>query len=372
MLFAIASGEPPQLDAPETFSAPFRDVVAAALTRDMEQRPVSGELLKHPFLAAAQRGALLALAARALHCKHNPKPPARSDQEATLRRSESDDTLQRDDGTLQRDDGTMANGDGTFCADDTGGGTFCARGSEGGTLGGTFCAADTVCGTFCAADTVDGNFCAAGSTAGGASCAYLGAFGADSAETGGTLRAGSAELGGGALCADRGGALCADPASTCTSSTVSAADSYHTAYGEPAWPPHLSRESSAVSPTVPPMPPVVRAVSPTVPPMSPVARLTHGVSMDDSQLNLGHRSRARLAEGEDEAGSAGAPPHLPRAASDDALFERAVGRFDAAEGKRRPQPFASTGGEALPGERTAGAMRSWGAEPDANANCTIS
>ena len=88
--------------------------------------------------------------------------------------------------------------------------------------------------------------------------------------------------------------------------------------------------------------------------------------MDDSQLNLVSRlTRARFTEmGEGE----GAPPRLRRAASDDALFERAVGRFDAPKGKSRP-PFTSTGGEALPGETAWGEMNPWG---DAKANCTIS
>lgn len=63
-----------------------------------------------------------------------------------------------------------------------------------------------------------------------------------------------------------------------------------------------------------------------------------------------------------------AAPHKVRAASDDALFERAVGRFDAPKGKSRP-PFTSTGGEALPGETAWGEMNPWG---DAKANCTIS
>ena len=75
-------------------------------------------------------------------------------------------------------------------------------------------------------------------------------------------------------------------------------------------------------------------------------------------------TRERLDESEGE----GAPPRLIRAASDDALFERAVGRFDAPKGKSRP-PFTSTGGEALPGETAWGEMNPWG---DAKANCTIS
>ena len=87
--------------------------------------------------------------------------------------------------------------------------------------------------------------------------------------------------------------------------------------------------------------------------------------MDDSQLNLSRLTRARFTESEDD----GAPPRLIRAASDDALFERAVGRFDAPKGKSQTPYFTSTGGEALPGEAPWGEMTPWG---DAKANCTIS
>ena len=87
--------------------------------------------------------------------------------------------------------------------------------------------------------------------------------------------------------------------------------------------------------------------------------------MDDSQLNLVSRlTRARITEmGEGE----GAPPRLRRAASDDALFERAVGHFDAPEGKSQP-PSTSPGGRVPPW----GEMNPWGAEPDAKSNCTVS
>ena len=92
--------------------------------------------------------------------------------------------------------------------------------------------------------------------------------------------------------------------------------------------------------------------------------------MDDSQLNLSYLTRERLDESEGE----GALPRLIRAASDDALFERAVSRFDAREDKRRPQPFArpSTGRDTLPGEGTWETMSPGGARLNANANCTIS
>ena len=285
VLFAIVSGEPPQLDAPDDFSELFCDFLSAALTKDTEQRPTSGELLQHPFLAAAQRSALLNLAERALYYKNNPKPRAKSGEDATLRRSESDATLRRDDGTLQQDDGTMANGGGTCCTGDTESGTFCARA--------------TGCGTFCAA----------GSTAGGTFCPAhpQGGAGAASVEMLGTLRAG---------------------ASRPRCDAVSTGD-----YS-------------------------------MMPPIYPATRMTRGGSMDDSQLNLSRLTRARFTESEGE----GAPPRLIRAASDDALFERAVGRFDAPKGKSQP-PFTSTGGEALPGETPWGEMNPWG---DAKANCTIS
>ena len=292
VLFAIVSGEPPQLDAPDDFSELFCDFLGAALTKDTEQRPTSGELLQHPFLAAAQRSALLNLAERALYYKNNPKPRAKSGEGATLRRSESDATLRRDDGTLQQDDGTLQQDDGTTT---NGGGTFCA----GDTEGGTFCARATGCGTFCAA----------GSTAGGTFCPAhpQGGAGAASVEMLGTLRAG---------------------ASRPRCDAVSTGD-----YS-------------------------------MMPPIYPATRMTRGGSMDDSQLNLSRLTRARFTESEGE----GAPPRLIRAASDDALFERAVGRFDAPKGKSQP-PFTSTGGEALPGETPWGEMNPWG---DAKANCTIS
>ena len=339
VLFAIVSGEPPQLDAPDGFSESFRDFLGAALTKDTEQRPVSGELLKHPFLAAAQRSTLLSLAERALYYKNNPKPRAKSDEDATLRRGENDATLQRDEGTLRRDpDGIMTNGDGTFCAGDT-------------TGGGTFRAGDTGGGTFCAGDTGGGTFCAVGSTAGGTFCAHPDAVGgASSVEMLGTLRTGAARP-------------------RCVAiSTASSTDLYHTVYPMPTLPNGLAprRGSSAY---------------PILPPIYPIARMTHGGSMDDSQLNLGHLTKARwFAEGEDEDSEAGVPlPRLTRAASDDALFERAVSRFDAPEGKRRPQPFASPGKgrangslTALPGEESSGETNPWGSRPNANANCTIS
>ena len=97
--------------------------------------------------------------------------------------------------------------------------------------------------------------------------------------------------------------------------------------------------------------------------------------MDDSQLNLSHLTRERyFDESESGGGDAGAPPRLIRAASDDALFERAVSRFDTREGKIRPQPSAhlSTGRGALPGEETWEAMSPGGSRANANANCTIS
>ena len=82
------------------------------------------------------------------------------------------------------------------------------------------------------------------------------------------------------------------------------------------------------------------------------------------------RTRERLDESEGE----GAPPRLIRAASDDALFERAVSRFDTREDKRRPQPFArpGTSRDTLPGEGTWETMSPGGARLNANANCTIS
>ena len=323
VLFAIVSGEPPQLDAPDDFSQSFRDFLSAALTKDTEQRPVSGELLKHPFLAAAQRSALLNLAERALYYKNNPKPRATSGEDATLRRGENDATLQRDDGTLQQGAGTMTNGGGTFCGGDTEGGTFCAGATEGGTFcagateGGTFCAGGTGGGTFCAGGTGGGTFCAgdagsgifytAGSSAGGTFCAHpQGGAGAASSEILGTLRAGASR-------------------------------------------PRCDAVSTGVS---------------TMPPIYPVTRMTHGGSMDDSQLNLSRLTRARFTEmGEGE----GAPPRLRRAASDDALFERAVGCFDAPGGKSLP-PSTSPGGRVPPW----GEMNPWGAEPDAKSNCTVS
>ena len=69
-----------------------------------------------------------------------------------------------------------------------------------------------------------------------------------------------------------------------------------------------------------------------------------------------------------------AAPHKVRAASDDALFERAVSRFDTREDKRRPQPFArpSTGRDTLPGEGTWETLSPGGARLNANASCTIS
>ena len=107
-----------------------------------------------------------------------------------------------------------------------------------------------------------------------------------------------------------------------------------------------------------------------MPPIYPATRMTRGGSMDDSQLNLSRLTRARFTENEGE----GAPPRLIRAASDDALFERAVSRFDTREDKRRPQPFArpSTGRDTLPGEGTWETLSPGGARLNANANCTIS
>ena len=315
VLFAIVSGEPPQLDAPDDFSEFFCDFLSAALTKDTEQRPTSGELLQHPFLAAAQRSALLNLAERALYYKNNPKPRAKSGEGATLRRSESDATLRRDDGTLQQDDGTLQQDAGTTT---NGGGTFCA----GDTEGGTFCARATGCGTFCAA----------GSTAGGTFCPAhpQGGAGAASVEMLGTLRAGASRP-------------------RCVAvSTESSTDLYHTVYPMPALPKGLSPRRGS-------------AVYPVLPPIYPVARMTHGGSMDDSQLNLSHLTRERFDESESGVGDAGAPPRLIRAASDDALFERAVSRFDTREGKIRP-----------PGEETWEAMSPGGSRANVNANCTIS
>ena len=318
VLFAIASGAPPQLEKPERFSETFVDFVATALVKEPADRPTSTELLKHAFLQKAERAPLLALAERALYFKHNPKS-RRNSEKATLSRGESDATLQRQEsgGTL---DGSTING-GTFCARSEGGtadgGTFCARGGdEGGTAGGTFCARGDTAGA--GGSTMGGTFCARGDTAGAGGSTMGGTFCARAnSDGGGTM--------GGTFCAagsTMGGTFCAcDAAAAAAGSGGDEAGGGTLKAGALALPRDSGGRAEMASAASQEELSVGRASEGDVPFGRSLVRTTLR-AMDDSQLDL-------LIK-ENHFDEAMAPPRKPieRAASDDALFARATSNFN--------------------------------------------
>ena len=130
VLFAIASGEPPGLENPDGFSPTFTAFIAHALTKDATERPTSAALLKHDFLQAARRDSLVPLIEKAQHFKANPRPKHRVSDASTA--TNASGTL-RASGRTSIDDGSTI------------GGTFCAAGDTG-TAEGTFCACSTADG----------------------------------------------------------------------------------------------------------------------------------------------------------------------------------------------------------------------------------
>ena len=127
VLFAIASGEPPGLENPDGFSPTFTAFIAHALTKDATERPTSAALLKHDFLQAARRDSLVPLIEKAQYFKANPRPKHRVSDASTA--TNASGTL-RASGRTSIDDGSTI------------GGTFCAAGDTG-TAEGTFCACST-------------------------------------------------------------------------------------------------------------------------------------------------------------------------------------------------------------------------------------
>ena len=135
VLFAIASGEPPGLENPDAFSPTFTAFIAHALTKDATERPTSAALLKHDFLQAARRDSLVPLIEKAQYFKANPRPKHRVSDASTA--TNASGTL-RASGRTSIDDGSTIGG--TFCAaGDTGTaeGTFCACSTGDGGGGGT-------------------------------------------------------------------------------------------------------------------------------------------------------------------------------------------------------------------------------------------
>ena len=130
VLFAIASGEPPGLENRDGFSPTFTAFIAHALTKDATERPTSAALLKHDFLQAARRDSLVPLIEKAQYFKANPRPKHRVSDASTA--TNASGTL-RASGRTSIDDGSTI------------GGTFCAAGDTG-----------TAEGTFCACSTADG------------------------------------------------------------------------------------------------------------------------------------------------------------------------------------------------------------------------
>lgn len=131
VMFAIASGDPPQLESPDGFSAQFRAFLRHALVKDPKDRPSSEQLLGHPFAihggGGGGRDGLLALVAAAQFALDNPKPKRVSETDTGTFEAQEGGTLVE---AVRGNDSDGADGG-------TGEGTFIARPSavaEGGTF----------------------------------------------------------------------------------------------------------------------------------------------------------------------------------------------------------------------------------------------
>jgi serine/threonine protein kinase len=86
-LYLIAANGTPSITKPEGLSSTFRDYLAKTLEVDVEKRPDTSQLLRHPFFATAEP--LLTLvplikAAREMEAKRRGSPPSTLPQQQSV------------------------------------------------------------------------------------------------------------------------------------------------------------------------------------------------------------------------------------------------------------------------------------------------